>query len=380
MIPNSQSIPELPKDPSLSVGEGSPPIIEAKQPVDDVPSSLPTAEPVAATPPLQQIGSPASQSSPFKMSQRSVLGLDDHASSDTHSIRSGRSLGSTVSNTIRHPELSEPGLNSSFIETLSASFTDGNIAKAGLIGEIGLAFNPTDLDGPFGTEMIRLDHLSPNDKLAPNPAFIDALSDKPGHFSVNLGQVTKTQVAFKYQVLIPEGETVTRVPLLIKPQWRVDAKQADCRLHYALNPSYASDSITLSELSLIVHIDTSAGAKIQSCRASDGFKFRKDSNLVYWRLGDVTLTKETSPKPLLARFLTEGEIKPGNVEARWEINGSLASGIGISKLEESKGKGKEVEEDPFADEGDAGSAKEKENWREVASVRKLRSGTYTATT
>jgi hypothetical protein len=119
---------------------------------------------------------------------------------------------------------------------------------------------------------------------------------------------------------------------------------------------------------------------LQSCRASEGFKFRKESSLVYWKLGDITLTKESPPKPLLARFTCEGEVKPGNVEARWEINGSLGSGIVLSKLEESKGKGREVEEDPFADEDDDGSQKkEEESWKDVLAIKKWRAGNYVAT-
>jgi hypothetical protein len=374
MVPNGQSIPELPKDPSLPEPPGSAPL-----PAEPTPPSAPTLD-TSATPPPQQVGSPASQQSPFKMSQRSALGLDDYTGSDTHSIRSGRSLGSTVSTTIRHPEMHEPGLNSSLVETIHASFSDGKVARANLVGEVGLSFNPTDLNGPFGTETIKLENLGTNDKLAPNPAFIDSLPDKAGHFSVKLGLITKTQVAFKYQIHLSPEESAARVPLLIQSQWRTDAKQNDCRVHYSLNPSYPADSLKLSDLALIIHVDTTSGAKLQSCRASEGFKFRKESSLVYWKLGDITLTKESPPKPLLARFTCEGEVKPGNVEARWEINGSLGSGIVLSKLEESKGKGREVEEDPFADEDDDGSQKkEEESWKDVLAIKKWRAGNYVAT-
>ena len=427
MIPNSQSIPELPKDPSLTEPPGSAPLpAESSAPQETAASVEPISQPpiespavgdapdrsipstaavpaasiaaaaalgpavtapststetappaldTAASPPLAPIGSPLSQHSPFKTS-RTALGLDDHAGSDTHSIRSGRSLGSTMSTTIKHPEMHEAGLNSSFVETVSACFADGKVAKANLVGEIGLSFNPTDLNGPFGTETIRLDNLGPSDKLAPNPAFIDSIPDRPGQFTVNLGQITKTQVGFKYQIHVAPEDASAQAPLLLSTQWRVDAKQADCRLHYTLNPEFPADSLTFSDLALIIHTDTSGGAKLISCRASDGFKFRKESGLVYWKIGDVTLNKENPPKPLLARIITEGEVKPGNAEARWEIGGSIGSGVTLSKLEETKGKGRDVEEDPFADEDDDGSQKEKESWKEVTTVKKWRAGSY----
>jgi hypothetical protein len=439
MIPNAQSIPELPKDPSLTEPPGSAPLpaesfiqpdvtpvvpeavpvgqpsVETITPVDTVPPpheppndddvplsvlaaaaalgpgvTVPANEPTVSREPatpaldttisplLAPIGSPLSQQSPFRASSRTALGLDDYAGSDTHSIRSGRSLGSTVSTTVKHPEMHVEGLNSSIVETVSATFADGKVVRSNLVGEIGLSFNPTDLNGPFGTETIRLDNLGPNDKLAPNPAFIDTVPERPGLFSVNLGQVTKTQVAFKYQIHVTPENTSTQVPLLMSTQWRVDAKQADCRLHYTINPEYPAESLTFSDLSLVVHVEAPAGTRLISCRASDGFKFRKESGLVYWKLGDVTLSKASPPKPLLARVITEGEVKPGTTEARWEVHGSIGSGVLLSKLEETKGKEKEAEdeEDPFADEDESGSQKDKEQWREVTAIKKWRAGNY----
>lgn len=445
MIPNAQSIPELPKDPSLTEPPGSAPLptessvqppdrpvvqetLPAEQQFaenvaptdtvsapheppndDDVPLSvlaaaaalgpgvtMPTIEPTVSHEPILSrepstpaldtttspliplIGSPLPQQSPFKASSRSALGLDDYAGSDTHSIRSGRSLGSTVSTTVKHPEMHAEGLNSSIVETVSATFADGKIVKSNLVGEIGLSFNPTDLNGPFGTETIRLDNLGPSDKLAPNPAFIDTVPERPGLFSVNLGQITKTQIAFKYQIHVTPENTSTQVPLLLSTQWRVGSKQADCRLHYTINPEYPAESLTFSDLHLVVHLEAPAGTRMLTCRASDGFKFRRESGLVYWKLGDVTLSKASPPKPLLARIITEGEVKPGTTEARWEIHESIGSSVLLSKLEETKGKEKEVddEEDPFADEDESSSQKDKEQWREVTAIKKWRAGNY----
>jgi len=72
--------------------------------------------------------------------------------------------------------------------------------------------------------------------------------------------------------------------------------------------------------------------------------------------------------------------KPGNVEARWEINGehaaAMGSGLSVSQLD-SEAK-TEAEADPFADES-AAPASPAIVWKEVQSVRRISSGTYVAT-
>ena len=92
-------------------------------------------------------------------------------------------------------------MNASLVETVSAWFEQGNVTKAMVIGQVALAFNPVDLSsGPFGTESIRLENFPILEKVAPNPAFIEPSSDNPGDYTVDLSKITKTSVAFHYQV------------------------------------------------------------------------------------------------------------------------------------------------------------------------------------
>lgn len=74
-----------------------------------------------------------------------------HAShaSDTQSIRSGTSFGGASSYSVarlKHPDMHGPeygpGLHSSIIETVSATFEDGVIKSAKVNGEIALSYNP----------------------------------------------------------------------------------------------------------------------------------------------------------------------------------------------------------------------------------------------
>jgi len=151
-------------------------------------------------------------------------------------------------------------------------------------------------------------------------------------------------------------------------------------LSYSFNPSFASkltasaSSISIANLILIVHVEPSS-ATIGRCQASNGGTFAKDRNVVYWRLGDVTISKDAPAQVVKARLITEGEIKPGNVEARWELQG--VEGLGIEKLDSAEEVETDSESDPFADDTKE-STKSEGTWVVVKSLRKLRSGTYVA--
>jgi len=68
------------------------------------------------------------------------------ATSDTQSVRSANSLSSV--GPAKHPEMHQPGLNSSLMETVSATFEQG-VAKAVKVqGEIAFSFNPADDPSP----------------------------------------------------------------------------------------------------------------------------------------------------------------------------------------------------------------------------------------
>ena len=355
--PELQSIGEAP--PLPSAGSGS------------------TAATFPAPAPLVQPASPA-----FKPLHRSLLS-DDHAASDTQSIRSGRSLSSSASTTIKHPDLHEPGLNASLVETVSAWFEQGNVTKAMVIGQVALAYNPIDLSaGPFGTESVRLENFPVLEKVAPNPAFIEQAPDSPGNYTVDLAKITKTSVAFHYQLHIENDNVAALAPLILSPLWKTETGQASAILNYSLNPNFnlgGATSVTIRNLVLIVRLEP--GSKAISCQSKPSGTFSRDKSLIYWRLGDVTFPKDQPAQAIRVRFFTEGDAKPGNAEARWEISGEqtlrLGSGLGVSMsapLNETKQDG---EADPFADTDDnAPPASPAIGWKPVATVKRIASGTY----
>ena len=307
---------------------------------------------------------------------------DEHAASDTHSVRSGRSLSSSASQTIKHPDLHEPGLNASLVETASAWFEQGTVTKAMVIGQVALAYNPVDISaGPFGTENIRLDNFTVLEKVAPNPAFIEPVAENPGTYSVDLSKITRTSVAFHYQVHLESNNLASFAPIILSPAWKPEATQTSVILHYSLNPAFElgdATSVTLQNLVLVVRLEP--GVKTTSCQSKPAGTFSRDKALIYWRLGDVALTRDQPAQSVRARFFTDGEAKPGNSEARWEIIGdqslSVGSSLGVSQAASIEAK-QDGEADPFADaDENAPPPSPAVGWKPVASVKKFTSGTY----
>lgn len=277
----------------------------------------------------------------------------------------------------------EPGLNSSIVETVSTWFEHGNVTRAVVIGELALAYNPPDLSAPFGNETIRLEDFPVLEKVAPNPTFVDQVPDKAGDYTINLSSITRTQVAFKYQVHLDESNIASFAPIVLTTAWKVEPTQTSVILNYGLNSAFrlapGRTSITLSNVILVIHLDPT-GPKSTHCQSKPVGTFSRDKSMIYWRLGDVTLSADQPGQPLRARFYTEGEAKPGNVEARWEMNGEHArghgSGLAVSQMVHG-GDAAEPEDDPFADES-APPASPAITWKDVTTVKKISSGTYTA--
>lgn len=374
----TNTTPEL-----TSIGETIPPL----------PSSAPgTGASAFSVPALPSIPTPTSP--PFR-SHKTHLS-DDHPASDTQSVMSGRSLASSASNVIKHPELHEPGFSASLVEAVSTWFEGGKVTKAMVIGQVALAFNPVDVStGPFGTETIRLDNFSVLEKVAPNPVFIEQAPEaEPGNYTVDLSKILKTTVAFHYQLHLDAANLASFSPLLLRPTWKCEPTQTSAILHYNLNPAFdlgGADSITLHNLVLLLRLEP--GAKVTGCQSKPPASSPRDKSLIYWRLGDVTFTKDQPGQTARVRFFTEGEARAGNAEARWEISGQGALGVGsglgvsVAEMQQDKGKEKAKEVDPFADEDEGSKEEEKGEeesekksvlvWKPVSSVKKITSGTYT---
>ena len=315
--------------------------------------------------------------SPFSGINRAPLSPEGGVGSDAQSIRSAHSLNSLTNTVLRHPEMHENGLNASIIETVSASFSQGQVTRAVVVGEVALAHISADGQPASRSENVRLDNFPVLEKVAPNPTFIAAAPTGSGEYKVDTSQIAKTQVAFKYQVHLDDNMLASHVPMLLNPIWRIEANQTSIILQYSFNSAFASSggrSVSLKNVFIYVNVE---GAKATSCQSKPAGTFRRERSMIYWNLGTITLDSYApAPQKLLARFSTEGEARAGSTEARWEISGEdavgLGSGLGLSQQPNSGGE--ESGSDPFADGGTSPGLGER--WKEVPMTRKIVSGKY----
>ena len=312
------------------------------------------------------------QNSPMPMAE-SIRGAD------TQSIRSAHSMSSTANPTITHPHMSQPGLNVSVVEIVSATFSHSLVTKAVVIGELALQHNPGEF-ASSGSDNVRLENFPVLEKVAPNPTFITQKPSASGEYSVNLSQITRPTVAFKYQVHLEESNLAAHAPISLTPNWKIEPTQASMILTYAFNPAFVSPakrSVSLKNVTVAVAVEN---VKALSCQSKPAGIFAKDKSLIYWKLGDITLDAYAeTPQKLLARFTTEREAKAGSVEVRWEISGEQAAGLGSGLGLSVSSSGKEDGgSDPFADETAHRPASTPAHWQEMPVTRRIISGKYVA--
>ncbi|KAK1972459.1 SAFF domain-containing protein [Colletotrichum sublineola] len=299
------------------------------------------------------------------------------ATSDTQSIRSANSLVSLAH--LKHPEMHEPGLNASVIETVSATFEDGTVTSAKVQGEIAFAYQAAGDSRP-DRETIRINNFPVLEVIGPNRIFVQN-TGKSDEFNLDLSHLNKTATAFTYRLQSGDADgagLAAQVPLLLRPTWKPQGDKLGLLLQYSLNP--ASNLTAPVTLHNVVFVATYEGAKASGAQTKPTGTHLKDKHLVYWRLGDLTLTAEA--QKIICRVIgaENAEPKPGHIEARWEMTPeNLSSGISISRLEEAKGKGKEEEADPFADDNPTSPAlPADQQWVDVQLVKKITSGKYEA--
>lgn len=385
--------------------------LSVPNPAADTSASLSVAEPTQHLPP-----SPALPGAGSSMSSRpsAIQTLASEASvtgtSDTNSIRSGTSLGSLLHG--KHPELNAPGLNCSIVETVSASFEEGQLKSVKINGEIAFAYNgdgnviegkhnysvfarSTLTEASIAQESIRINDFPSLDAIGPNRIFVSSTAS-PDEFTLDVSHIPSkiATPGFTYRVHAdePTADFATHCPLIVKPAWKPTGDKLGLLLQYKLNPDFlhGSGPVVLKGVTFVASYE---GAKASGVQTKPTGTHLKEKHLIYWRLGDVTLQPGSDWQKIVCRIIgaEKAEPKAGNVEVRWEYistsspeeDGSHA-GISISRRGESKGKekatedsGEDTEDDPFADESAVTSPKAI-NWQEVPLVRKLVSGKYDA--
>ncbi|RKF56663.1 putative saff domain-containing protein [Erysiphe neolycopersici] len=315
---------------------------------------------------------------------------------DNASIRSGKSWKNQVP--ARHPEMHNPGLNCSIIETVSCSFNGENPISTSINGEIAFTYNlckniNVEQSMALDHETIKIYDISNLEMILPNKSLAQPVSSEcKDHFLINLSLISsKILIGFTYRIHSPDIWK-THLPLLIKSTWKNQANKLGLVLEYSLNPAFSSTQVSFTNLILIAHYTNISAS---SCQTKPSGIHLKDKNLVYWRLGDVTL--DGAWHKTVARFSgTESMApEPGHIEAKWELNASeelqlsqpslniISGGVVIKRLQEDA---RSNTNDQFADmpieaiKSSINTAKtngvEEQSWIDIPTSKKLVSGKY----
>ncbi|KAH1340836.1 hypothetical protein KXV68_002571 [Aspergillus fumigatus] len=339
------------------------------------------------------VSTPTSPSLPTRHVNSPSTATDDHALSDTTSIRSSHTLHN-ISGPVSHPDLHQPGLNASIVETVSAWFSEGAVTKSFVVGELALAYNASSGTTPENAR-VRLDNFQVLEKVAANPHFVQeekgSGDEKRGQYSVLLSNITRSSptVAFKYQVHIDQLEASIYCPVIFKPAWNLEEFQASVIIFYSMNSSFASsvprESITIKNLTLTVNLDTSPEEGREPAHATSavmypnsGATFRRKQSAVTWKIPELEVRTGADGK-LLVRFATSTSWpRKGKVDAKFELQTADAgSRLGISTMSQHEDT-PQTRTDPFADEDGSLQASDSlsTSWEEVPTVRKLVAGKY----
>jgi F-BAR domain only protein len=336
------------------------------------------------SPPLPSSNSTTELASPIQPPRQKSI-LEDHPiGSDAGSIHSSHSLAMPGA----HPELHEPGLNVSIVETVNSWFNETGITKSMVTGEIALAYNGSTTTN---TEVIRLQHFELLEKVAANPTFVSSFNsnnttasaeDAAGTYTIALANIKKAYptVGLKYQLHLEPDNMAAYSPILLTPAWQLIDGQASVILLYSLNPAFAtSGPVVFRNVAISVSLDVSGSDPIKPTAAmmhpTAGASFRRKAGTVTWRFNELSVKPEGQER-LLVRFTSASGIpKKGGIELKFELPGRTGSQVGVQR----RGAPQQKEKDPFADE-DVEKVESREDgaWVDVEGRRVLVSGRYSA--
>ena len=233
---------------------------------------------------------------------------------------------------------SEPGLRASITETINVIMRNAEILRVQINGEIYLSLRLPSVSQSAGPIHIRLTQFEQLEKIAPNPAFLAQVPNRPGEYFLNSEVLatatqrgsTKGTLLFKYQVHVPAGKESPAAPLILEPAFM--CKEGDTRLilSYRVNPDSPLSSATLTNLSFLAAF--TPGVHVSNVQAKPaGGIWSPSTRRMTWNVDEMTGTEGK----IIARFTTEpGEaMVPQAVQASWAVEGVLGSGIGMEVVD-----------------------------------------------
>lgn len=194
-----------------------------------------------------------------------------------------------------HPALpTEPGLNASVVEVVSAVVTDGTVSRAQLVGEI--AFN---YQGAAASVVnVRFGNLGIFDTITPNGAFVTAVDKST--YTLNTAALGAGATGFSFV----SQSAAAFVPVDFSPIWRIENNQSSLMLAYKVANSFLRESpVVLHDLVISVPIE---GGVATSAVSKPHAVFNKAKQRIVWKFTDPVVVKAGFEDRLLCRFATEG--------------------------------------------------------------------------
>ncbi|KAK8845530.1 hypothetical protein IAR55_006245 [Kwoniella newhampshirensis] len=246
---------------------------------------------------------------------------------DSPGLTQGISLPVTVAS-------SEPGLRADLSESINVILRGKEVQRIQITGEIHLSLRPTIGIPATGPIHIRLNAFESLEKIAPNPAYLAQVPDRPGEYFLNsevlAGATAKSSASgkgtllFKYVVHVPPGKETSAAPLILDPAFLCKDGETRMILHYRMNETSPIES--LSNVTLVAAFGP--GPSISNVQAKPaGGVWSPSTRRMQWKL-DSLPSKEGK---IIAKFITEpGEaLTPQGVQTSWSAEGRLTSGLGL---------------------------------------------------
>ncbi|ODN97227.1 hypothetical protein I350_08207 [Cryptococcus amylolentus CBS 6273] len=234
-----------------------------------------------------------------------------------------------------------PGLRANISEMVNVIFKSKTVSRIQITGEVHLSLrhDPAVTPTPEGPIHLRLTQFERLEKIAPNPAYLAQVPDRPGEYFLNaevlaaatskapLGTgASKGTLLFKYVVHVQPGKEAAFLPLTLDPAFQCKEGETRMILHYTCSPS---TSLSLQGANATIVAAFAPGPAITNVQAKPaGGVWSPATRRMQWKLDELD-----GEGKIIAKFTSEsgsGEaMSPQGVQASWAVEGSLISGLGI---------------------------------------------------
>ncbi|ORX88614.1 hypothetical protein K493DRAFT_306480 [Basidiobolus meristosporus CBS 931.73] len=220
-----------------------------------------------------------------------------------------------------HTGISEAGeLNGFISEVVNVLFSDGQISKVFITGEIVFSGN-----APIPSNSLRMTigNAKCFERLIPNQALISSIDEENGVYELNVGALSQTShskaTVFKYQLRVNEAQKLQYVPILLNSVWKCEETLTSLVVTYQANPECVLKG-TLSETSFVLPVDDGV-TNIQSKPLGI---WNAEKHRLLWQAEDIE-PASNEPHKLLARFETKAQGHPASVAAKFTHKGGILS-------------------------------------------------------